>query len=71
MAAVLERASQQLVTKRVLRVDTQAEQVDHILAYQQHGYQHKGTFEQGDQWIMHFIKSETVMDSTEGDKVPL
>jgi len=78
MSASLERAYKLEVTTRHVTITTIEEQTTHIVAYQQHGYQHRGTYvsETGEngvplKWVMTFIKSTVLLDSTKGDSVPL
>ena len=77
MAAILDWAYKFETTVKVIKVDTSVEQVQHIEAYHSHGYQHKSTHkldavdDRPEQWIMTFVKTTILLDSKNGDKVPL
>ena len=71
MPATLSWATQFTVTVRVLTITTLEEQPGHVKAYAAHGYQHKSTHRVGAIWIMSFVKSTVLLNTTDGDTVPL
>ena len=77
MAATLDWAYKIEMTVKIVKVDTFDEQVEHVNAYRDHGYQHKSTHkldavsDRPEQWIMTFIKTTALLDSKNGDEVPL
>ena len=77
MAATLDWAYKIETTVKIIRVNTLLEQVQHVEAYSLHGYQHKSTHkldavdDRPECWIMTFAKSTVMLDSKNGDEVPL